>query len=75
MERETIERLEISEKAKVLRQKQLQQEAKLATQLEKIKLEEQRKERLRHLLKETRSSAFQCVTSESVGVWGGLLWR
>ena len=54
MERETIVRLEASEKAKNLRQKQLQQEAKLATQLERIKLEEQRKERLRHLLKETR---------------------
>ena len=50
-----IERLDASEKSKALREKQLQQEAKLAQQLEKIKLEEQRKERLRHLLKETRS--------------------
>ncbi len=54
IERETIAKLEASEKAKILREKQLQQEAKLASQLQKIKLEEQRKERLRHLLKETR---------------------
>ena len=47
-------KLESAERTKLLKEKQLKQETRLAMELEKIKWKEEREKRIRHQLKENR---------------------
>ena len=53
-ERDMQEKIESAQREKILKEKQLEQETRLAKELEKIKLKEQREERLRQHIRENR---------------------